>query len=73
MEGVYESKIPLIFQFINSLGSIIKLRNKSFSKNANYSMTTFNFEDLYPLFTYDKPYLTGYDSAKIYIPQIKYK
>lgn len=69
IEGVYESKIPLIFNFIVQNGSLIKL-NKTSNRPSNYLTHTFSLEDFHPIFTPEKPYLNDFECQKIYITQL---
>jgi hypothetical protein len=70
IEGVYETKIPLEFKFISEAGSIVRFnrnKEKAYSSYANYII---DFDELRPLFGYEKPYLTEFQLPFIVISQI---
>lgn len=68
IEGVYESKIPLIFSFISHYGCLIKIQKGS--KNKAFSSYIFNSDEFQSHFTYEKSYLTDFECPKIFITQI---
>jgi len=68
IEGVYESKIPLIFNFITQFGCLIKVQKGS--KNKAFSSHIFNSDEFQPIFTYDKTYLFDFECPKVFITQI---
>jgi len=70
IEGVYESKIPLIFSFISQYGCLIKLQKASKSKSLG---TIFTPEEFQSLFNYDKTYLADFECNKAFISQITLK
>lgn len=71
IEGVYESKIPLIFNFITQFGCLIKVQKGS--KNKPFSSHIFNIDEFQPLFTYEKSYLADFECPKIFISHIMLK
>ena len=68
IEGVYESKIPLVFNFITQFGCLIKVQKGS--KNKPFSSHIFNIDEFQALFNYDKSYLLDFECPKIFITQI---
>ena len=67
IEGVYESKIPLLFKCILEYGCQVKYKDKNMTPIHNLSKHIFNFGDFETKSLYDENYLSGNEFSIYYL------
>jgi len=73
IEGIYETKVPLDFKFVSEAGSIVRLYRNKEKHYSGYSNYLFDFDELRPLYNYEKPYLTDFNLPFLVLSQLSLK